>query len=169
MRKIYLILIFLAMGGMAMRASSAFSAELKVGDPAPDFSTVDDLGLPVSLKDFRGKTVILYFYPKDDTPGCTAEAKNFGASISEFEGRNAVILGVSYDTVSSHKEFKEKYKIPFRLLVDSDRKIAEAYGAKGAIFASRDTIIIDPQGRIKNIYRSVDPRSHVQDVLKDLP
>ena len=167
MKRVYFFFLLLLVG--CARGGSAISAELKVGDQAPDFSTVDELGLPVSLKDYLGQTVILYFYPKDDTPGCTIEAKSFRDDFKAFEGKKAVILGVSYDKASSHKEFKEKYKIPFRLLVDSDKKIAASYGAQGIIFASRDTFIIDPKGKIIKIYRGVNPNTHVQEVLKDLP
>ncbi len=141
--------------------------ELKVGDPAPDFSTTDDVGLPVSLKDYRGKTVILYFYPKDNTPGCTIEAKNFRDHIHDFEGKNAVILGVSFDSQSSHKKFKEKYQLPFRLLVDPDKKIAKAYGSSGLLFTSRNTFVIDGKGKILKIYRGVNPRSHAEELLEE--
>src|SRR5262249_19902725 len=143
------------------------AAEIKVGDPAPDFSAVDDQGQTVSLKDFRGKTVVLYFYPKDNTPGCTTEAKGFRDHFSEFAGKNAVVLGVSYDSAASHQGFKEQYQLPFHLLVDKDKKISEAYGAKGLLFASRDTFVIDPQGKIVKIYRSVDPSQHIQELLRD--
>jgi peroxiredoxin Q/BCP len=162
------IFIFLV-GGWGLVFPSIGSADVKVGEKAPEFSAVDDAGLNVSLKDYRGKTVILYFYPKDDTPGCTAEAQNFRDSVKEFEAKNAIILGVSYDTISSHQQFKEKYQLPFRLLVDADHKIAAAYGAEGSAHASRDTIVIDSKGKIVKIFRAVDPHSHVPDVLKSLP
>lgn len=143
------------------------AAELKVGSPAPDFSTVDEQGKPVSLKDFRGKAVILYFYPKDDTPGCTVQAKSFRDHIEEFQNLETVVLGVSFDSQESHKKFKEKHGLPFPLLVDADRKIAQAYGVKGTFFASRDVIVIDENGKIRQILRSVDPGSIVGILLKD--
>jgi peroxiredoxin Q/BCP len=146
----------------------AQAAALKVGDAAPHFSAPDDQGKTVSLKEFRGKTVILYFYPKDNTTGCTIEAKSFRDHFSEFEGKNAVILGVSYDGAESHQAFKQQYQLPFHLLVDADQKIAEAYGSKGPSHASRDTFVIDPQGKIIKIYRSVDPNQHIQELLQDL-
>jgi peroxiredoxin Q/BCP len=146
----------------------AEAASLQVGDPAPNFSAIDDQGKTLSLKEFRGKTVVLYFYPKDNTTGCTIEAKSFRDHSSEFAGKNAVILGVSYDDASSHQAFQQQYQLPFHLLVDSDHKISEAYGSNGPSHASRDTFVIDPKGNIAKIYRSVDPNQHVQDVLQDL-
>ncbi|MBI2500039.1 MAG: peroxiredoxin [Deltaproteobacteria bacterium] len=142
--------------------------ELQVGDLAPDFSTIDDTGHPVSLKEFRGKTVILYFYPKDDTPGCTIEAKKFRDYSKEFESKNAVILGVSFDDQASHEKFKEKHELPFRLLVDADKKIAKAYGSGGLLFPSRHTFVIDGKGRIKKIYRKVSPAEHAEEILNEI-
>ncbi len=145
------------------------AADLKTGDPAPNFTTQDESGVFVSLKDFRGKNVILYFYPKDDTSGCTAEAKGFEKYSEEFKKKNAVILGVSFDSLSSHQQFKEKYHLTFKLLTDPDKKIAKAYGSSGFLFASRDTIWIDPKGNIFKIFRGVDPETHPEELLKQLP
>lgn len=142
---------------------------LKVGDPAPSFMTQDESGTFVSLNDFRGKNVILYFYPKDDTSGCTAEAKGFGKYFEEFKKKNTVILGVSFDSLASHQQFKEKHQLPFKLLIDPDKKIAKAYGASGIFFASRDTIWIDPKGNIVKIFRGVDAETHPEELLKQLP
>ena len=147
-------------------SKNAQAGELKVGDPAPDFSTTDDLGQPVALKNYRGKTVILYFYPKDDTPGCTKEAESFRDHIRAFDGKKADILRVSFDSQSSHQKFKEKYHLPFRLLIDPDKKIAKAYGSSGMFFASRNTFVIDGNGKILKIYRSVNPSSHVEELIK---
>ena len=154
------------MFALVLCCPNLWAQELKVGDRAPEFSTTDDAGKPVSLKDYRGKTVILYFYPKDDTPGCTKEAESFRDHLHDFEGKNAVILGVSFDTQSSHQQFKEKYRLPFRLLVDADKKIATAYGSVGTLFASRDTFVIDGRGKILKIYRGVNPASHVEELMK---
>jgi peroxiredoxin Q/BCP len=151
-----------------LSARISWAEDLKVGDPAPEFSTTDDAAMSVSLKDFRGKTVILYFYPKDGTPGCTKEAENFRDHIKEFEGKNAVILGVSFDSQSAHKGFKDKLKLPFRLLVDPDKSIAKAYGVSGMMFASRDTFVIDGNGKLLKVLRSVDPATHAQDLLKEI-
>jgi len=106
-------------------------AEIKVGSKAPSFETVDQEGKHVSLKDFAGKNVILYFYPKDDTPGCTKEACSFRDHFADFKKRGAVVLGVSPDDSASHKEFIQKFSLPFTLLVDEDHAIADAYGAWG--------------------------------------
>lgn len=160
-RYLYSLIVTLVLCG-----HTAWAQDLKVGDPAPEFSTTDDVGMPASLKDYRGKTVILYFYPKDDTPGCTKEAKSFRDHIRDFEGKNAVVLGVSFDTQSSHQQFKEKYRLPFRLLVDPDKEIAKAYGSSGIFFASRDTFVIDGQGKILKIYRGVNPGAHVEELIK---
>ena len=159
---------FLVISLFVLSSHLAWAQDLMVGDPAPEFSTTDDAGMPVSLKAFRGKIVILYFYPKDNTPGCTKEAESFRDRMSGFEGKNAVILGVSFDSENSHQRFKEKHKLPFRLLVDPDKKIAKAYGASGMFFASRDTFVIDSRGRIIKIYRGVNPSSHADDLLKGL-
>ena len=162
MRRICLVLLAFFYG-----LGVAGAAALKVGDKAPEFTAIDEQGKTVSLKDFRGKAVVLYFYPKDDTPGCTLEAQSFRDHFDEFQNLDTVILGVSFDSQESHKRFKEKHQIPFPLLVDSDRKIAEAYGAKGYFFASRDVIVIDDQGKITKILRSVDPGNIVGVLLKD--
>ncbi len=145
------------------------AADIKPGDLAPPFTTQDESGVFVSLKDFRGKNVILYFYPKDDTSGCTAEAKGFGKYFEEFKKKNTVILGVSFDSLASHQQFKEKHQLPFKLLIDPDKKIAKAYGASGIFFASRDTIWIDPKGKIVKIFRGVDAETHPEELLKQLP
>ncbi|HEX5034928.1 MAG TPA: peroxiredoxin [bacterium] len=148
-------------------SASAQAAELKVGDPAPDFKTVDDQGKAVSLRDFRGKAVVLYFYPKDDTPGCTLEAQSFRDHYSEFQSLDTVVLGISGDSQKSHHAFKEKHQLPFPLLVDEDHKIAKSYGVAIRLFPSRDVIMIDSQGKIMKILRSVDPNTVVGILLKD--
>jgi len=163
----YVKIIFF-LGILALLSQPAWARDLKVGDAAPGFSTVDDGGRPVSLQDFLGKTVILYFYPKDDTPGCTIEAKGFRELYAEFQKKDVVILGISYDDKDSHGKFKKKYEIPYALLVDEDRSIAEAYGAKGSFFAARQTFVIDPHGNIRFIYRNVNPSGHAEEILKNL-
>ncbi|MDL1870957.1 peroxiredoxin [Deltaproteobacteria bacterium PRO3] len=158
---------FLFLAAFLIGLGAATAAELKVGAPAPDFSTVDEQGRPVSLKDFRGKAVVLYFYPKDDTPGCTVQAQSFRDHYGEFQNLETVVLGVSFDSQESHKKFKDKHGLPFPLLVDADRKIAQAYGVKGTFFASRDVIVIDADGKIAKILRSVNPSDVVGILLKD--
>jgi thioredoxin-dependent peroxiredoxin len=151
-------------------------AELAEGSSAPDFSLLDDAGNPVRLADLKGKTVILYFYPKDDTPGCTTEACQFRDSLASFKKKGAVILGVSPDSAQSHQKFKTKYKLPFTLLSDPDRKTASAYGAYGKkmmygreiMGILRSTFVIGPDGKILKIYRAVKADGHAGQVLDQL-
>ncbi len=145
----------------------------KEGSVAPDFSTTDAEGRNVSLKDFRGEKVVLYFYPKDDTPGCTKEACSFRDAFSEFNKRGIKILGVSPDKEASHKKFADKYKLPFTLLADTDHSIANAYGTysqkkfMGRTYMGiiRTTFLIDEQGKIKKVFEKVKPEEHARDVL----
>jgi thioredoxin-dependent peroxiredoxin len=150
--------------------------KLKEGDAAPDFSAATNGGGKVSLADFKGKNVILYFYPKDDTPGCTKEACSFRDGFSEFKKRGAVVLGVSTDSVKAHDKFVEKFKLPFPLLADEDKKIVEAYGVWGEksfmgrkyMGTHRVTFLIDGDGRIKKIWPQVKPDEHSAEVLAAL-
>jgi peroxiredoxin Q/BCP len=149
---------------------------LKAGDTAPDFKALSDAGNTVSLKDLRGKKVILYFYPKDDTPGCTREACDFRDAIGRFAKKEAVVLGVSPDDVESHKKFKAKFDLPFPLLVDEDHKIAEAYGAWGEksmygrkfLGIIRSTFLIDEKGKIAEAFEKVKVDGHVDQLLGKL-
>ncbi len=149
-------------------------SSLQEGQASPDFKAQDESGNTVQLSDFKGKkNVILYFYPKDDTPGCTIEACNFRDNLNQFQNADTQILGVSYDDAASHQAFKEKFHLNFPLLVDSDRKIAEAFEVKamefkGAEYAERDTIVIDKEGNLKKILRKVDPKSHSAELLQIL-
>ena len=144
----------------------------EVGKPAPDFSLTTGDGSQVSLKDYRGKWVVLYFYPKDFTSGCTMEARNFQRDIAKFEPLNAVVLGVSVDTAQSHKDFCAKEGLNFKLLADSDAKVSTDYGSvmdyKGEKLAARNTFIINPDGEIVKVYTGVKPAEHSEQVLKDL-
>ena len=150
--------------------------KLKEGGRAPEFSVNTSGGGKLSLADFKGKNVILYFYPKDDTPGCTKEACAFRDNFSEFKKRGAVVLGVSPDSVKSHDKFVEKFKLPFTLLADEDKKIVEAYGVWGEksfmgrkyMGTHRVTFLIGPDGRIKKIWPQVKPDEHVEEVLAAL-
>ena len=145
---------------------------LVTGQIAPDFNLVDQNGENHSLADYRGRWVILYFYPKDDTPGCTKEACAFRDEYKAITAKNSQVLGVSVDDQSSHKEFSEKYSLPFPLLVDADGAVAKQYGSLTSLgiikFAKRHTFIIDPDGNIVVIYRDVDPNNHSQEILADL-
>jgi peroxiredoxin Q/BCP len=146
---------------------------LKEGSRAPAFSTTDGAGNKVSLKDFRGERVVLYFYPKDDTPGCTKEACSFRDSFSEFKKDGIKVLGISPDSETSHKKFAAKYKLPFTLLTDPEHKIADSYGVYGEkkfmgrnyMGVLRTTFLIDEQGKIKKIFTKVKPDEHAQEVL----
>lgn len=143
--------------------------KLKVGDLAPNFEGINEAGEKVSLSDFKDKYVVLYFYPKDDTPGCRAEALSFKENWDEIIKRGAVVIGVSGDSQESHKKFKEKYQLPFTLISDENDKIRETYGAKGLLIPARVTFVINPEGRIVLIYSSqMNPTSHVKEVLNVL-
>ena len=138
---------------------------LAVGTVAPAFTTTDDEGNTVSLSDFKGKVVVLYFYPKDDTPGCTKQAQSFRDNYADYQGKELVVLGVSMDDQASHQKFKEKYGLPFTLLVDSDGSITKAYDVDGGGYAKRVTYIIDGEGKITHVDAAVNTSTHAQDVL----
>jgi thioredoxin-dependent peroxiredoxin len=146
----------------------AWAGEIpKVGDKAPDFSAAASDGTTVHLKDFVGKgNIVLYFYPKDDTPGCTKEACGIRDSITDLKGLNAIVFGVSFDSVESHKKFIEKYNLPFLLLADTDKKIAIAYGAatEASPVAARMTFIIDKAGKIAYVNPKVNAANHAAEV-----
>lgn len=137
------------------------------GMQAPNFQAKDQHGNTRSLSEFKGKNVVLFFYPEDDTPGCTKEACAFRDSMDLFEKSNTVVLGVSTDDVDSHHAFVEKYKLPFTLLADPDREIVQAYNA-GDGRAKRVTFLIGPDGQILRAYQKVDPSSHADQILDDL-
>jgi thioredoxin-dependent peroxiredoxin len=149
-------------------------AKLKEGGKAPDFSVPDAEGKTVRLKDLRGKKVVLYFYPKDDTPGCTREACAFRDSFAKFKKRGIEVLGVSLDSEKSHQKFAKKYDLPFRLLADTERKLSEDYGTYGEkkfmgrtyLGNHRMTFLIDEKGKIKKIFNKVKPDQHAEEVLE---
>ena len=151
-------------------------SKLKEGDAAPAFSALTNGGKRVSLGDFKGLNIILYFYPRDNTPGCTKEACAFRDDFSEFKQRGAVILGVSTDSVKSHDKFVEKFNLPFPLLADEDKSIASAYGVYGEKKfmgvkyqgVHRVTFLIGPDGRIKKIWPKVKPAEHAKEILEFL-
>jgi peroxiredoxin Q/BCP len=138
---------------------------LAVGTKAPSFRTIDDEGNTVSLSDFQSKIVVLYFYPKDDTPGCTKEAQSFRDKYEDYQNKDMVVLGVSRDDQASHQQFKEKYGLPFKLLVDTDGAITKAYDVDGGGYAKRVTYIIDSEGTITYVDANVNTSSHAQDIL----
>lgn len=142
------------------------------GAPAPDFALPDAQGHIQRLADYRGRWLVLYFYPKDETPGCTAEACSLRDGFAEFRQRDVALLGVSLDSVASHAAFARHHRLPFPLLADADGQVARAYGSLwdfGPIrFAKRHTFLIDPQGRIARVYRDVSPASHARALLDAL-
>jgi thioredoxin-dependent peroxiredoxin len=142
------------------------------GARAPDFTLPSQEGTSVSLRDYRGKWVVLYFYPKDQTPGCSREAHNFQVDQPKYAERDAIVLGVSLDSVESHKKFCTKEGLNFKLLADTDHKVTAAYGSLtnfGVVkFAARNTFLIDPAGKIAKTYTSVNPTSHSAEVLAEL-
>lgn len=141
---------------------------LPVGTPAPAFTAKDAKGEPVSLADYAGQTVILYFYPKDDTPGCTKQACGFRDNYADYQDQNIVVLGVSADDEAAHQKFIEKYDLPFPLLADRDRAIIKAYDVDSGSYAKRVTYIIDEAGMITHVYDTVQTATHATDVLAEL-
>ena len=147
---------------------------LKEGTVAPDFTLKDANGEAVRLKDLRGQKVVLYFYPKDDTPGCTKEACSFRDAFADYKKRNIKVLGVSLDSEASHKKFADKYKLPFTLLADPDHAIADAYGVYGQkkfmgrtyMGVKRMTFLIDEKGKVKKVFEKVKPEEHAGEVLE---
>jgi thioredoxin-dependent peroxiredoxin len=146
------------------------------GKPAPDFELTSDAGEEVRLSSFRGKPVVLYFYPRDDTPGCTAQACGIRDAYGEFERAGAVVLGVSPDSEASHGKFRSKYDLPFTLLADPEHEVAEQYGVwvekknygKTSMGIERSTFVIDADGNVARVMRRVNPKSHADDVLAAL-
>jgi peroxiredoxin Q/BCP len=147
------------------------------GKPAPDFELTSDGGETVRLSELRGRPVVLYFYPKDDTPGCTTQALAIRDSYDDFSERGAVVLGISPDSETSHVKFKEKYGLPFTLLADPDHRVAEAYGTwvekknygKTYMGVERSTFLIDSDGKVAKVMRRVKPDTHADEVLAALP
>src|SRR3989442_2034446 len=159
-----------------MFMSKPASSDLKVGQKAPDFTVLNDIGEKVKLSNFKGKKVVLYFYPKDDTPGCTKEACAFRDGIDEIKQQGAVVIGVSVDSVETHKKFKSKFDLNFPLLADTDKKVVEAYGTwreksmygRKYMGIERTTFVIDEQGKISHIFPKVKVDEHYDEVLEAL-
>jgi peroxiredoxin Q/BCP len=172
MLKIVLLLAVIVVLVVLVPRLLSRSATPSEGSNAPDFTLPSQEGSPVSLKDYRGKWVVLYFYPKDQTPGCSREAHNFQVDHPKYAERSAVVLGVSLDSVDSHKKFCAKEGLNFKLLSDADHKVTDSYGSLtnlGVVkFAARHTFLIDPSGKIVRAYTSVDPAKHSSEVLAEL-
>ncbi|MCX6060054.1 MAG: thioredoxin-dependent thiol peroxidase [Chloroflexi bacterium] len=149
---------------------------IQSGNPAPEFEMLDDTNILRKLSDYRGKNVVLYFYPKDDTPGCTKEACNFRDDYSAYENADVVVLGVSPDSVASHIKFKKKFQLQFPLLVDEGHKVCDLYGVWGPkkfmgkeyVGVLRTTFLIDADGNIKRVFENVRPAEHSAELLADL-
>ena len=162
-----IVIVFLLLTGCSQAASVP-----QAGTKAPDFTLPSQDGSKISLSQFKGKWVVLYFYPKDMTSGCTIEAHNFQRDQQKYMDKNAVVLGVSVDSVDSHKQFCTKEGLNFKLLSDSGHKVTEEYGSLTNLgvmkFAARHTFIIDPQGKIVKVYTDVSPNKHSEEVLAEL-
>ena len=169
-----LVVVLVVAGFVIQRSYAADNGPMpEVGQTAPTFTLPNQEGQPISLDTYKGKWVVLYFYPKDMTTGCTIEAHNFQRDLPKYDALNAVILGVSLDTVESHKTFCTKDSLTFKLLADPDHKVIDAYGVHingmGPIkFASRDTYLISPAGKVAKVWTSVNPSTHSADVLTAL-
>ncbi len=172
MLRIALLLLVVIVVVLLVPRLLSHSVTPSVGSDAPQFTLPSQDGSPVSLNDFHGKWVVLYFYPKDQTPGCSREAHNFQVDEPKYAERNAVVLGVSVDSVDSHKKFCAKEGLNFKLLADVDHTVTKAYGSLTnlgvAKFAARHTFLIDPDGKIAKVYASVDPGKHSGEVLAEL-
>jgi peroxiredoxin Q/BCP len=142
------------------------SIPITIGDKAPDFSLPDENGKMHTLSQYRGQKVVVYFYPKDDTPGCTKEACGIRDDYSSFEDSEIIVFGISYDNASSHRSFKKKFDIPFHLLTDKDKSVSKSYGADGLFFPSRKTYLIDDNGSLLKIYDKVNVLNHAEDILR---
>ena len=154
-------------------AFALYAAELpQSGQQAPGFTLPSQDGSKVSLKDFAGKWVVLYFYPKDKTPGCTIEAHNFQVALDQYTKQNAVIVGVSVDSADSHKEFCAEQSLTFKLLADAEKRVSTMYGStmqmRGDTVAARNTFLVDPKGKITKVWTQVNPNKHSDEVLAEL-
>ena len=172
MSKYVFLMVFAVVAVLACNRVSAVNELPAVGAAAPTFKLTTNEGKQVGLDDFKGKWVVLYFYPKDFTSGCTLEARNFQKDLAKYDAANAVILGVSVDTAESHKEFCAKEGLNFKLLADVGAKVSEQYGSimeyNGAKYSERNTFIVDPQGKIAKVFEKVKPGGHSEEVLAAL-
>ena len=168
-RILLIAIVVVALAAVGWRSLAADDAVPQVGQQAPEFTLPSQDGTPIDLNSFRGKWVVLYFYPKDMTPGCTVEAHNFQRDLDKYQKQNAVILGVSVDSPDSHKQFCAKEGLSFHLLADQDKKVVPEYGSLGNYMgikiAKRNTFLIDPDGKIAKVWTGVDPAHHSEEVL----
>ena len=159
-----LILVLLFAGGLIWGKASGNL----IDRPAPDFKLPNQDGVPVRLSDYQGQWVVVYFYPKDDTPGCTKEACSFRNDYNKFAEQDIIVLGISYDSPQSHQVFIKKYNLPFTLLADTAKSVAALYDSKGLFFANRKTFLIDPAGIIRFVYEKVDVTTHAEAILRKI-
>ncbi len=168
----YLLIITVLILGAVTMFGQTYASTIMLDQKAPEFTLIDQNGLTHSLQDYAGRWVVLYFYPKNDTPGCTKEACAFRDDYKVIVAENTQVLGVSVDDRASHEKFADKYSLPFPLLSDEKGQVAKSYQALMSLgplkYAKRHTFIIDPNGKIKKIYRKVDAASHSKQVLADL-
>jgi peroxiredoxin Q/BCP len=169
---IFAAAVIVILSALAIRGFADTGSLPQVGQRAPNFTLPSQEGTPVSLDSYRGKWVVLYFYPKDMTSGCTLEAHNFQRDLAKYRAANAIVLGVSVDSVDSHKQFCAKDSLSFTLLSDSDKKVVPEYGSLGNYagfkIAKRNTFLINPQGQIVKVWTGVDPSHHSDEVLAAL-
>lgn len=172
MRKILILSALVIVVALSVASVGAVADAPAVGADAPAFTLTTNEGNQASLKDFRGQWVVLYFYPKDFTSGCTLQARNFQADLEKYKAMKAVILGVSVDTAESHKDFCAKEGLAFKLLSDPEGKLSETYGSimdyQGKKYSARNTFIIDPQGKIAKVFMKVQVKTHSEEVLAAL-
>jgi len=150
-----------------MGLTMAKNNELKTGDSAPDFTLQDQNEQDQTLSEYFGEKIVIYFYPKDDTPGCTKEACSIRDNFNLFEQNGITVFGISYDSPKSHKKFAEKYDLPFTLLSDKDKNVSKLYDSAGMLMAKRNTFLITPDGKIFKIYKNVDVTTHTKNILED--
>ena len=162
--------LYLLLTGFAAAALSSDSTSVETGNPAPDFTLKDQNGDEHSLSAYKGQWVVLYFYPKDETPGCTTEACTFRDRYQDFRKADITVIGISTDNVKSHKTFADKYNLPFTLLADSTGEVARMYGTKLPLIKTsrRESFLIDPQGIVRKVYKKVTPADHPEQILEDL-
>ena len=168
MKFFIIVLSALAIGSYFLFASGEPRVELKIGDEAPNFMLEDQDGKKHKLSDYRGEKIVLYYFPKADTPGWTKQACGFRDAFSGYKKENITVFGLSYDSKKSLKAFKKKYRLPFFLLSDRGGKVAKLYGANGPAWAKRMTFIINEKGMIENIYKKINVNSHGQKILDEL-
>ena len=169
---IFIAAVAVILGALVIRGFADTGTLPQAGQMAPNFTLPSQEGTPVALDSYRGKWVVLYFYPKDMTSGCTLEAHNFQRDLAKYRAANAVVLGVSVDSVDSHKQFCAKDSLSFTLLSDSEKKVVSEYGSLGSYagfkIAKRNTFLIDPEGKIVKVWTGVDPSHHSEEVLAAL-